>query len=251
MRNIKLVIAYDGTGYGGWQRQKNATTIQGEIEKRLSTMTAGPVSLLGAGRTDAGVHALGMVANFHTEKTLPCTAFHKGLNSLLPENIRILSVEDAPADFHSRFSAKAKTYVYTLFTGEVLLPTARLYQLHMPFSLNTSLVEECLALIRGTHDFACFEMQGSRDKNYEGRRGSVRTIMEAEYQDLGDRCFCFAITGDGFLRQMVRIMVGTILEVGRGRMNIGEFQKVLASRDRAQAGPPAPAHGLTLLKIYY
>jgi tRNA pseudouridine38-40 synthase len=251
MRNIKLVIAYDGTGYGGWQRQKNAPTIQGEIEKRLAIMTAGKVSLLGAGRTDAGVHALGMVANFHTAKTLSCEAFLKGLNSLLPPGIRILSVEDAATDFHSRFSAQAKTYVYNLFTGPVLLPTERLYVFHIPFALDPSMIEDCLRRVRGTHDFACFEMQGSRDKSCENGRGSIRTILSAEFKDIGDHHCQFSITGDGFLRQMVRIMVGTILEVGKGRMSSDEFQKVLDSRDRAQACPPAPAHGLALLKIFY
>jgi len=251
VRNIKLIIAYDGTGYGGWQRQKNANTIQGEIEKRLEIMTAGPVSLLGAGRTDAGVHALGMVAHFHTDKTLSCEAFLRGLNSLLPENIRILSVENAPADFHSRFWAKAKTYIYTLSTGPVLLPTERLYTYHIPFSLNLEQIEKCLGKIRGTHDFACFEMQGSRDKTCKNGRGSIRTILTAEFHDQGNCHFQFSITGDGFLRQMVRIMVGTILEVGKGRISIDEFQTILDSRDRSNAGPPAPAHGLTLLEIFY
>ncbi len=251
MRNIKLFIAYDGTGYGGWQRQKNATTIQGEIESRLAILTAGPVSLLGAGRTDAGVHALGMVANFHTEKTLSCQAFFKGLNSLLPASIRILAVEDVPADFHSRFSAQAKTYLYTLFIGPVLLPAERLYTYHIPTALDRARIEDCLTRVRGTHDFASFEMQGSRDKNCKNGRGSVRTILSAECSDMGNRHLQFAITGDGFLRQMVRIMVGTILEVGKGRMSCDDFQKILDARDRAQAGPPAPAHGLTLLHIIY
>lgn len=251
MRNIKLLIAYDGTGYGGWQKQKNAVTIQGEIEKQLAMMTAGPITLLGAGRTDAGVHATGMVANFHTDKALSCEVFFKGLNSLLPRNIRILSVQEAPADFHARFSAKAKTYHYALFTGPVQLPTERLYALHLPYTLDTALIEDSLRLVCGTHDFACFEMQGSRDKNQTGGRGSTRTILAAEFQDLGERRYRFSITGDGFLRQMVRIMVGTILEVGKGRQNLVDFEKILASRDRSQAAPPAPACGLSLHTIHY
>ncbi len=251
MRNIKLVIAYDGTGYAGWQRQANAVTIQGEIEKRLATMTAGPVSLLGAGRTDAGVHALGMVANFHTDKALSCEVFFKGLNALLPADIRILSVEEVPAGFHARFSARAKTYLYTLFNGPVLLPAERFSTCHIPFVLDPAAMEDCLRLIRGTHDFACFELQGSRDRNSQLGRGSIRTILAAELHDLGDHRLRFSITGDGFLRQMVRIMVGTILEVGRGRRSMQGFRQTLASRDRALAGPPAPAHGLSLLEIFY
>jgi tRNA pseudouridine38-40 synthase len=251
MRNIRLLIAYDGTGFGGWQRQKNAVTIQGEIEKRLAIMTEGPISLLGAGRTDAGVHARGMVANFHTEKTIPCAAFFRGLNSMLPQNIRILDVEDAPADFHARFSAKAKTYVYTIATGPVQLPHERFSTYHFPFPLQFELIADCLTIITGTHDFAGFEMPGSRDTSRSDGRGSTRTIIAADCYESGDHRFQFTITGDGFLRQMVRILIGTILEVGRGRRSIENFRLTLLSRNRAQAGPPVPAHGLTLLEIFY
>lgn len=251
MRNIRLLIAYDGTGFGGWQRQKNAVTIQGEIEKRLALMTDGPVSLLGAGRTDAGVHAEGMVANFHTEKTIPCTAFLKGLNALLPASIRILEAEDAPADFHARFSATGKTYVYRIFTGPVLPPDIRFTSCHVPFALLKDRIADCLRIVGGTHDFACFEMPGSRDRSVTGGRGSVRTIHGAHFLETDAHRFQFSITGDGFLRQMVRIMIGTILEVGRGRRSLESFRQTLESRDRVQAGPPAPAHGLTLMKIYY
>lgn len=251
MRNIKLLIAYDGTGFGGWQRQKNAVTIQGEIEKRLAIMTESPVSLLGAGRTDAGVHAQGMVANFHTEKTIPCEAFFRGLNSMLPPSIRILAVENARADFHARFSAKAKTYVYTITMGSVLLPTERFYSFHIPYPLQFETIADCLTIITGTHDFACFEMPGSRDKYRSSGRGSTREIFAATFHKVDDHRYQFTITGDGFLRQMVRIMIGTILEVGRGRRSITNFRQTLQSLDRAQTGPPAPAHGLTLLEIFY
>jgi len=251
MRNIKLLIAYDGTGFAGWQKQKNAPTLQGEIEKRLNIMTAGPIVLLGAGRTDAGVHAEGMVANFHTPKAISCESLHKGLNALLPESIRILSVHEADKDFHSRFSAKAKTYIYSLFTGPVLLPTQRLYVFHSPYPLQSDLITECLSHITGTHDFASFELSGSRDKSRTGGRGSIRTILTAEMQDAGDGHYRIAITGDGFLRQMVRILVGTILEVGKGRMRIDDFRRILDAKDRTQASPPAPAHGLSLHKIFY
>lgn len=251
MRNIRLLIAYDGTGFGGWQRQKNAVTIQGEIEKRLAVMTAGPVSLLGAGRTDAGVHARGMVANFHTEKTIPCAAFLKGLNSMLPPSIRILRAEDAPADFHARFSAKGKTYIYRIFSGPVLLPAERFNTYHIPFPLQFEHIFECLTIITGTHDFASFEMPGSRDKSQTGGRGSIRTIHAADFHESGDQTFQFTITGDGFLRQMVRIMIGTILEVGRGRRSMEDFRQTLQARERVRAGAPAPAHALTLLEVFY
>jgi tRNA pseudouridine38-40 synthase len=251
MRNIRLLIAYDGTGFGGWQKQKNAATIQGEIEKRLAIMTAGPVSLLGAGRTDAGVHARGMVANFHTEKNIPCEAFLKGLNSMLSPSIRVLGVEDAAADFHARFSAKGKTYIYRVFTGPVLQPAERFNTCHIPFPLQFEHMSDCLTIITGTHDFACFERPGSRDKSQTGGRGSIRTILAADLHVSGDHSFQFTITGDGFLRQMVRIMVGTILEVGRGRRSIEDFKQTLRSGDRIRAGAPAPALGLTLLEVFY
>jgi tRNA pseudouridine38-40 synthase len=251
MRNIRLLIAYDGTGFGGWQRQKNAVTIQGEIEKRLAVMTAGPVRLLGAGRTDAGVHARGMVANFHTEKNIPSEAFLRGLNSMLPQSIRILRAEDAPADFHSRFSAKGKTYIYRIFTGPVLLPAERFTTYHFPFPLQFEHIFDCLTIITGTHDFASFEMPGSRDKARTGGRGSIRTIHAADFHKSGEHSFYFVVTGDGFLRQMVRILIGTVLEVGRGRRSIENFRQTLQSRDRVQAGAPAPAKGLILQEIFY
>ncbi len=251
MRNIKLTIAYDGTGYGGWQRQINATTIQGEIEQRLETMTAGKVSLLGAGRTDAGVHAVGMVANFHTEKDLSCEVFLKGLNALLPARIRILSAEEVSPEFHSRFSARYKTYTYRLYTGPVQLPSERLYAFHLPFSLDSERIEECLAIVRGTHDFASFEMQGSRDRNHTGGRGSIRTIITADFVAPGNHHVCFSITGDGFLRKMVRTMVGTILDAGRKKISIETFQNIFDAHDRTLAAAPAPAHGLFLEKIFY
>ncbi|MDR3628708.1 MAG: tRNA pseudouridine(38-40) synthase TruA [Desulfocapsaceae bacterium] len=251
MRNIKLVIAYDGTDFGGWQRQNNAPTIQGEIERRLAIMMAAPVHLLGAGRTDAGVHARGMVANFHTVKTISCEGLRKGLNAMLPRSIRILSAEDAPDGFHARFSARAKTYVYSLFTGPVLLPAERLYVCHVPYALRADLVKDCLSIITGTHDFASFELSGSRDTARVGGRGAIRTILAADLHVAGDGHYRFSITGDGFLRQMVRILVGTILEVGKGRLAVDDFQQILRARDRSQAGPPAPAHGLSLQEIYY
>jgi tRNA pseudouridine38-40 synthase len=251
VRNIRLLIAYDGTEFGGWQRQKNAVTIQGEIEKRLALMSGEHVTLLGAGRTDAGVHAQGMVANFHTEKTIPCPAFFKGLNAMLPPSIRILGAQEAPEDFHARFSAKGKTYVYKIYTGPVLLPTDRFNTYHLPFPLRHNAIRECLAIIKGTHDFAGFEKPGSRDKTQTGGRGSVRTILAADFQQSGDHYLQFTISGDGFLRQMVRILTGTILEVGRGRKSIENLRLALQSRDRFLAGPPAPACGLSLLEVIY
>ena len=169
MRNIRLLIAFDGTGYNGWQRQKHDVTIQGEIEARLAQMTRSAIALHGAGRTDAGVHAEGMVANFHTESRISSPDFLQGLNSLLPGAIRILQASDVSPEFHARFSAKGKHYLYHIATGPVLLPSERLYSLHIPFPLNMAAMTACLKCLLGTHDFSSFENSGSRDRSIADR----------------------------------------------------------------------------------
>ncbi|MFH2122795.1 MAG: tRNA pseudouridine(38-40) synthase TruA [Pseudomonadota bacterium] len=251
MRNIKLTIAYDGTGYSGWQRQKNALTIQGEIERYLQIISTHPVSLHGAGRTDAGVHAKAMVANFHTESTISCPTFTRGLNSLLPGAIRILDSCEVTHDFHARFSAKAKTYTYSLFTGQIQLPMQRLYSLHTADLSHQDRIELCLQKIRGTHDFASFEASGSRDLQAPSLRGSVRTMSRAIFTKVSPETYHFQFTADGFLRHMVRNLVGTLLEAGNGRRTVLEFEETLQARMRSTAGPTAPAHGLVLDKIFY
>ncbi len=250
-RTIKLLIAYDGTDYSGWQRQKNDITIQGEIEKRLARMTNGPVTLHGAGRTDAGVHARGMVAHFHTEKKITCLAFQNGLNSLLPQSIRILTMEDKNGDFHARFSARAKTYIYTICNAPVQFPTERLYSIHIRSELQYEPMKECLEIITGEHDFASFETAGSRDKNCSDGRGSIRTILKTALIREKNGLVHFTFTGDGFLRHMIRNLMGTILEVGKDKRTVDNFKVTLVAQDRSQAGVTAPPHGLTLLKIIY
>lgn len=251
MRNIKLTIAYDGTDYGGWQRQKNALTIQGEIERRLQIITNSSVSLYGAGRTDAGVHAKAMVANFHTEKTISCSLLLRGLNGLLPRAIRILDACEAVQDFHARFSAKCKTYSYSLFTGPIQLPLHCLYSVHFPHLPHQERIQSCLEKIRGAHDFASFEASGSRDLKAPSARGAIRTMHEATFTLIAPETFQFQFTADGFLRHMVRNLVGTLLEVGKGRRSVLEFEQILLARKRSTAGPTAPAHGLVLEKIFY
>ena len=251
MRNIKLTIAFDGTEFSGWQKQSNAVTIQGELEKALTRITNGPVTLHGAGRTDAGVHALAMVASFHTMSLISTATLHKGLNSILPSAIRILHTEDVGPDFHARFSTTSKTYLYTIETGSIQSPINRLYAVHVPQKLAIKPMQRCLDLITGTHDFASFEASGSRDKNITGGRGSVRTLQEAVLNKTGKGGLQFEFTGDGFLRHMIRNIVGTVLEVGKGRKTVEEFKTILESIDRSKASVTAPAHGLFLKKIYY
>src|SRR5665647_646135 len=251
MRNIRLTIAYDGTDYSGWQRQKNAITIQGELERCLQTITTNPISLHGAGRTDAGVHAKAMVANFHTDAAISCPALIRGLNGLLPRSIRILHACEEAHGFHARFSAKAKTYTYSLFTGPIQSPMQRLYSVHLPHLPQQERIQLCLEKITGTHDFASFEASGSRDLNAPSVRGAVRTLLEATFTQISPEAYQFQFTADGFLRHMVRNLVGTLLETGKGRRTILEFEQILQARNRSTAGPTAPAHGLVLEKIFY
>jgi len=252
-RNIRLTIAFDGTSYSGWQRQKNAPTIQGAIEQCLSVMTGTPVTLHGAGRTDAGVHALAMIANFKTGSAIPCHGLRDGLNSMLAKDIRILAANEVDPDFHSRYSATGKVYRYTLFTGAVQLPTLRLYAAHYPVTLDPEMITSALDLIVGTHDFSSFEGSGSRDTSAQSQRGAVRTLYRADFSASPQfpDTWSFHFTGSGFLRHMVRNLVGTLLEVGCGRIGFDEFTSILLMRDRTQAGPTAPACGLTLKEVLY
>ncbi|MBT8353750.1 MAG: tRNA pseudouridine(38-40) synthase TruA [Desulfofustis sp.] len=251
MRTVKLLIAFDGTGYCGWQRQKNGFSIQEEIERSLSVICNEQIILHGAGRTDAGVHAQGMTAHFKTYSKVDGTALQKGLNSLLPGAIRILEVSDQPADFHARFSALAKTYRYTIFTSQVMPPNWRLYTYHLPFKLDRSIMEQCLGELLGTHDFSSFETTGSRDKNNNHGRGGMRTIYRARLVEPEEHIVLLQFTGDGFLRHMVRNITGTVLEVGRGKRTVKEFVQILRCKDRNKAGATAPSCGLSLVKVHY
>lgn len=253
MRNIKLVLAYDGTHYAGWQRQKEQPTIQGLVEENLARMTGALSVLHGAGRTDAGVHALAMVANFTTAAKIPCQGFCQGLNSLLPAAIRILEAEEVGAEFHARYDSVGKSYLYHIVNAPVVLPTDRLYALQVNGVLDCERMRQCLNLLLGEHDFASFEATGSRDLTAPGGRGAVRTIREASlsFPAPGSSRLTFEIKGDGFLRHMVRNIVGTVLEVGRGKKSLADFQGILAARNRALAGCTAPPQGLFLKAVYY
>ena len=253
MRNILLKIAFDGTGYVGWQRQNDQPTIQGIIEDKLQVMTVAGASLHGAGRTDAGVHALGMTASFKTDSDIPCEGFLRGLNSMLPEDIRILEVLEKDSAFHARKNACGKSYYYQLQVGGICLPTERLYCNHLKFEIDIESIRKCLVMLVGEHDFSCFEATGSRDPEYKGGKGAVRTITKAELIS-GEgvpKPVALEFVGDGFLRHMVRNMVGTLIEVGSGRINVDDFRDILAGRDRTVAGPTAPARGLFLKEVFY
>jgi len=251
MRNLRLTVAFDGTDFSGWQKQLNAPTIQGELERVLGKITNNAVILHGAGRTDAGVHALGMVASFETSSFIALPELLRGANSILPPAIRILEIKDADPDFHARFSTTSKTYLYTIETGTIQSPVNRLYAVHIPQNLTIEPMQQCLKLITGTHDFASFEASGSRDKSITTGRGSIRTLQEAVLNATGTDQLQFVFTGDGFLRHMVRNIVGTVLEVGKGRKTVEEFKIILQAKNRSTAGATAPAHGLLLKTVNY
>ncbi len=249
-RTIKLVISYDGTNYCGWQKQRNGITIQEEIEKCLSTMTTETISLHGAGRTDAGVHAHGMVAHFSCLSSIPCDIIQRGANSMLPGAIRILDIEEVDPSFHARFSAIGKKYQYSIYTGKIQPPFLRFSTLHMSRPLNLYRIKECLDATVGKHDFSSFENSGSRDKTKASRKGAVRTLTTAKLET-NDEDLIFTFIGEGFLRHMVRNMIGTLLEVGRGQRTVEEFNEALEAKDRTTGGHTAPPHGLTLKEVFY
>ena len=250
-RNFRLLIAFDGTEFSGWQRQRDARTIQGEIEACLKRMTREDISLHGAGRTDAGVHAEGMVAHFKTARPISAENFLHSLNSMLPGSIRIYNVSIAADDFHARFSSKGKHYQYTIFTGQIQPPLKRLYSLHIKDTLNLKMMRECLNQLEGTHDFSSFENSGSRDKNNVSGRGAVRTLSTASLTEIDNDLLIFNFIGDGFLRHMVRNLVGTLLESGREQLTVDAFKKILYTKKRSLAGAKVPPQGLSLVKVFY
>jgi len=250
-RNLRLLIAYDGTDFNGWQRQRDARTIQGEIETCLKRMTREDISLHGAGRTDAGVHAEGMVAHFKTVCAISPEDFLRSLNSMLPGSIRIHDTEYTADDFHARFSAKGKHYQYTIFTGKIQPPSERLYSLHISDKLNLKIIRGCLNELEGTRDFSSFENSGSRNKSNTFGKGAVRTLSTASVTQRNSDFLVFDFIGDGFLRNMVRNLIGTLLEAGRNRLPVSTFKEILQAKDRTLAGATAPPHGLNLKKVFY
>ena len=245
LRTIRLTLEYDGSGYHGWQRQRNALTIQEVVETCLARLIGQEVRLHGSGRTDAGVHALGQVAHFRTESALPLAAFREGLNSLLPRDIVILEAEEAPEGFHARYGAKAKTYEYRILNRPVRSPLHLRRCWHLGQALDLDRMRQATRFIEGEHDFAGFQTSGSSVKN------TLRRVVSASWEEgPGDRKY-FRITASGFLRGMVRALVGTLVEVGWGKRQPNDMAALLAAKDRRLAGPAAPAGGLYLVEVRY
>ena len=245
LKNFKITIEYDGTDYHGWQRQADDQTIQGEIEKALKTMTGNPVTLTGSGRTDAGVHAFGQVANFHCRTALDPGVFQKGLNSLLPKDIVITMCTQTSVKFHARYDVKSKSYHYRILNRNLSAAIFRQYAWHIRKKLDLDAMLDSLCYIIGTHDFKAFEGAGSL------RANTIRSVMHADLEKMDDGYLVFKIEGNGFLRFMVRNIVGTLVDVGLGKITPNNFNKILLSKDRNLAGITAPAHGLFLMQVNY
>jgi tRNA pseudouridine38-40 synthase len=244
-KNFKLTIEYDGTAYHGWQRQTRDSSIQGAIEKALGKMTGQQVNLIGSGRTDAGVHALGQVANFRCETTLTPQAFLGGLNGLLSSDIVIRDCSQVDVDFHARYDVKGKTYVYRLTNQDLPGAIGRQYTWWIKKTLDTKAMEAALQHIIGTHDFKAFEGTGSP------RAHTTRSVTEASLQSMRKGCLVFKISANGFLRYMVRNIVGTLVAVGLGKMRPDDVERILTSKDRSQAAATAPPQGLFLVTVDY
>lgn len=244
MRRIQLIIEYDGTRYAGWQRQENALAVQQMIEEKLSKLTKEHIVIHGASRTDAGVHALGQSAHFDTDCSIPADKFSYALNTMLPPDIRIRQSRQVPETFHARFSTKGKRYRYLFHAHPHAGALNRLTHAHVIYPLDISKMNEEAQLLVGTHDFAAFAASGSVVKD------TVRTIYRAEITRNEDE-IKFIVEGNGFLYNMVRIIAGTLIGVGSGKIEPGAFARAIESGNRLDLGVTAPAHGLTLMEVFY
>lgn len=244
MRRIHLIVEYDGTAYAGWQRQANAMTVQEKLERAILKLTGEELCVSGASRTDAGVHALGQSAHFDTESRIPADKFSFALNTLLPPDIRVTRSEEVPLEFHARFSTRGKRYRYLFHAAPHAGALTRNTHAHVIYPLDVEKMQAEAQDLVGTHDFAAFAASGSVVKD------TVRTIYRAEVTSSGSE-ICLIVEGSGFLYNMVRIIAGTLIGVGSGKLEPGAFRRAIASGDRLDLGITAPAHGLTLMEVFY
>ena len=244
-RNIRLMLQFDGTDFCGWQVQASVRTVQGDLAAALHQLTGASPTLYSSSRTDAGVHALAMPVNFHLETTLPLRAFQMGLNSLLPPDLRVLSAEDMDPAFHARFSTQGKTYFYRVQTGRVALPMERRTSWHVPIPLRIEPMREAATMLLGEHDFSAFRAAQC------DAASPMRTLHRLDVSDERDHIVTIEVRANGFLRNMVRILVGNLVAVGVGRHPPAWVAGVLESRDRRLGGQTAPAQGLFLKEVAY
>lgn len=251
MRNIKLTLAYDGAKFHGWQTQPGVATIQGTLTDVVRKITQEPVSIHGASRTDAGVHALGQVASFKTRSGLTAEELRRALNALLPAAIRVVEAEEMGQDFHARWQAIEKTYQYRIFRGAVVSPFEYQRVLHYPFPLDEEAMMAAAKCFEGEHDFSSFAAtSGSEEADKD--KSPVRVICQSEVERHAEQEeIVYVVTGKSFLRYMVRKIVGTLLDVGRGKLRPEDIAGVFEARDRSCSGPTAPPEGLYLVKLKY
>jgi len=245
MRNIKIILEYDGTLYCGWQRQANGTTIQETLECVIQRITQEKVVIIGSGRTDAGVHALNQVANFLTSSSIECYNLMRGINSLLPDDIVVKGLSEVDDRFHARYSAKSKVYCYRICNSRVRTALLKNYSWHVYEVLDLSHMEEAIGLLIGTRDFSSF--CGSNDDASD----HVRTVMAVDIQKKRDDMIVVTIEADGFLRHMVRNIIGTLVDVGKRKLSVLGFTEIITALDRTKAGITAPPQGLFLKEVRY
>jgi tRNA pseudouridine38-40 synthase len=252
MRNLKLVLAYDGTDFCGWQVQPDAASIQGTLASAIGRITGEKVLPQGSGRTDAGVHALAQVATFSTESVIPAPNLVIALNDILPASVRVLEATEVPDDFHARKSAKAKTYSYRIYRGAICPPFLARYVWHYPYPMDFVAMQKAAPLIEGEHDFTSFAAADAEkgDDELTRRNSNVRTIFSSQWRQDGDE-FVYEVRGNGFLHHMVRNLVGTFSLVGKKTLKSQDVIRILEAKDRSAAGATAPACGLYLVNVEY
>lgn len=249
-RNIKLTLAYDGCDFAGWQVQPNQPTIQGVLVSVIGQITGEKTLPQGSGRTDAGVHALAQVATVSLDSPIPLVNFRKALNHVLPRAIRVLNVEEVPADFHARKSARAKTYQYRIYRGEICAPFLARYVYHHPYPLDEDAIAEAAEVVAGEHDFTSFAAVDPDARAENEEVNNTRTIYISNWQCAGEE-FVYTVRGNGFLHHMVRNLVGTFLMIGKGNLTNKDLKRILDLRDRSAAAATAPASGLYLVSVEY
>jgi tRNA pseudouridine38-40 synthase len=250
LRNVRLVLAYDGSEFSGWQVQPDTASIQGTLASAIRRLTGEKVLPQGAGRTDAGVHALAQVASFATTSAIPAENLVKALNDILPASIRVLEAGEAPREFHARKSARAKTYRYRIFRGPICPPLLARYVWHYPYLLDEVAMRQAADLVLGEHDFTSFAAVDPEKGKDEEQASNVRHLFDSRWEREGDE-LVYTVRGSGFLHHMVRNLVGTFVLVGKGTLKPQDARQILKARDRSQAGPTSPASGLYLVAVEY
>jgi tRNA pseudouridine38-40 synthase len=249
MRNLKLLLAYDGTDFSGWQVQPSAATIQGALASAIGRVTGETVMPQGSGRTDAGVHAFGQVATFTTRSPIPPDNLVTALNDVLPASIRVLEASEVPTEFHARKSARAKTYRYTIFRDAICPPFRARYVWHYPYPLDEAMMQQVAGCVVGEHDFTSFAAVDP-ERGHDDEVSNVREILCSTWQRQADELI-YTVRGSGFLHHMVRNLVGTFLLAGKGTLKPPDLPRILEARCRSAAGATAPAAGLCLLSVEY